>query len=329
MKTRKKFVSLLITLTTLFSMFAISSNAVEEKTEEIYAIFTEEYLFEYTFDSQGNIITTPESIDSLAILSNDKKAIKKILFDKSTSTSTIRNDKSLEDETKNCIQSISNIKQSCLKGEKVVISDHKIINGIKSLSNFTKSITKQAQTSYGSNGVKLTVRYNWTWNYSPILTLTDIVSIVWSDTFDSDGANVRFVYNQYGYRRITDEDGSYSYDFSDTASTTNLNLSGGSAYSSGQPSVGFQKSYDIKRVFYKNAKTYFVSKHSGYFQVVVFRVALPSNDDGAITFCGDYFHQRVKPNLTLTLTPTGPEGTIGLSACYDRAPSCVKSIVYR
>lgn len=251
------------------------------------------------------------------------------MFDKSTSTSTIKNSKSLEDEAEKCIKSISNIKQSRLTSDKVIISDHRIINGIKSLSNFTKSITKQSQTAYGTNGVKLTVRYNWTWNYSPILTLTDIVSIVWSDSFDSDGSSVRFVYNQYGYRRITEPDGSYSYDFNDTASTTHLNLSGGSAYSVGTPSVGYQKSYNIQRVFYKNAKTYFVSKHSGYFQAEVFRAILPSNDDGAITFCGDYFHQTLKPDLTLTLTPNGPEGSLSLSARYDQAPSCVKSFIYR
>lgn len=78
MKTRKRAISLLIATAILFSMFTASTNAVEEKADKVYAIFTEDYLFEYTFDSQGNIITTPKSIENLKILSNDKIAIKKI-----------------------------------------------------------------------------------------------------------------------------------------------------------------------------------------------------------------------------------------------------------
>lgn len=342
MKYYRKSLNMFLAFVFFLSVFSINSNAITnvnaftekdnsaalEETE--YAIFTEDYLFEYTIDHNGNIITTPESLEALKLLSNDKEAVKKILFDKNITNLTYSNkNNDLEVDSSECIKAFLDIDNlTYTKENKIVISDKKIANSVRALSNFQKSIKKVSQSSYGDNGVKLVVKYEWEWDYTPVVTLTDIVSIVWSDEFDSDGGNVKFKYEQSGYRRITNSDGSFSYDYNDTASNVNLNLSGDDAYSDGTPSVGFQKSYDIKRVFYKGSKTYHVSKHSGSFQVTVTRSRIPSNDDGEITFRGDYFHQTIKPDITLTLTKDGPESTIGLTTCYDKASSCVKTISY-
>lgn len=273
-----------------------------------------------------------DDFNQLTFLSKDVNVIEKIISDKNITENQLVSKLALSNiaiETSAEIQKMSKSISSFDNEQFVLISDQEDIAKVKAITNFTSNITLVSKTKLPTGGVSLVVRYVWDWAYTPVNTLTDMVSLVWSDSFDSDGKDVVFQYSQDGYLRITNPDGSFSYVYSDTASNVMIHKTGDSAYVDSTPSIGFQQRYDIKRVFYKEGKTYQVSKHSGYFQVKLYRNYLPANDDGAISLTGNYFHQTIKPDTTLTLTQDSATLSAAAKIRFDKTNDCARMITYR
>lgn len=128
--------------------------------------------------------------------------------------------------------------------------------------------------------------------------MTDIVIFTWGDEFDSNGRDVGFMYMPSGHRTTL---GGLNHDYEDTAYIINT-YEGEDAYSGYTDELGYQNKFNIVRSFELDSKTYRVDRHAGLFRVKINRYNLPSDDDGGITVRGGYFHQVLKPDITLELS---------------------------
>lgn len=337
MKKFRRFISIIITIVMLFNInviaisesslsndSAVTENFYTESTQ--YAIYTENYFISYKIGEEGQIIMDKSALDDLISLSKDKNTLQKIVNNKNSVNYSNLNNVASTDTASEISNNLQNVEYKLVNDDTVVIDDAESVQAVRAASNFASDVYKEEQTTV-NGGIEIVVNYLWSWDYTPVYTLTDIVSMTWNDGMDSSGSDVNFMYMRSGYRRITNSDGTYTYDTEDTDYLITTQ-EGDDAYTDSTAGVGFQKSYDIKRTFTKNGKTYHVNSHSGAMQIKLKTGKLTSSDDGIVSVVGDYFHQTVKPDTTLTLTTDGAEMGLLARARYDHVDNCARTINY-
>lgn len=325
-----------VMISTLF-VFGISAStfAEENKSTQIekkdfpvkiefenpqYAILTEDYQISYKKDTLGNIIMTKDDFEEMSLLLNDRDMVKKIISDKNIAERKLYSAKQIEKIADECIAEIRKNVNTERDSGKVLINQTRAVDELK---NFSSDILAENIT-YTTTGIEMTFNYVWVWQFQPMFTLTDIVALTWSDDFDTDGRDVGFMYMPSGHRITW---GGLSHDYEDTDYITNV-LAGDEAYTGYTEDTGFQNKFDIVRSFEKNSKTYRVDQHAGIFQVKIKRQTIPSDDDGAVTLTGGYFHQVLKPDISLDLSRDDFGLNFTGEARYDYNDPVVRGFAY-
>ena len=285
------------------------------------AILTEDYQISYEKDTSGNIIMSKDDFEELSLLLNDRDEVEKIISNKNVAKGKINSAKQIEKNAEECIAEIRKSGKIERSSGEILISQTRAVDELK---NFDSDILIENIT-YTTTGVEMTFNYVWVWQFQPTFTLTDIVALTWSDDFDADGRDVGFMYMPSGHRITW---GGLSHDYEDTAYITNV-LVGDEAYTGYTDETGFQNKFDIVRSFEKNSKTYKVDQHAGVFQVKIIRETIPSDDDGAVTLTGGYFHQVLKPDISLDLSRNDYGLNITGEVRYNYDDPVVRSFAYR
>ncbi|MGX4586980.1 hypothetical protein [Paenibacillus chitinolyticus] len=176
--------------------------------------------------------------------------------------------------------------------------------GTKSLSNFSESVT-MSLPSYSNGQVKFIVDYNWDWNSAPVFTMTDKFGVAWNDNFVADQTTAKYSYRAFGQKLIN---GTW---YDDEASTGTIN-----SYVDPDPGKGIGWAVNLIAGFTHNNIAYTTYRHKGWGQVSILRT---NNTSSTTAVKGQYFHQQMVANGSLSFSASGPSIGISSSWAYDQS----------